>query len=184
MMNLFRRLSRKPHGASAAEYMVMLILAALFIIAIIRVFGGTVSSKLYVATNKLDNLEAQEKANKENGGNGSGGENGSGQGVNGANGNGSGNGANGANGANGSGSGKNGNGGSGSGKNGKGGKGGKKDGKGGVGSDKKGGSAGPAIGPDGKPLEEEEDSGINPLVLLIAMGLIGLLFYSMSKNKG
>ena len=183
MKKLVRSL-RRPIGATPAEYMVMLILVALFIIAIIRVFGGTVSSKVFMATNAIDNLEAKEAAAKEKGGN-AGGPNSKydkdgnlrkqSKGNAGRN-----DGKGGSAGKDGKGGGQ-----SGKDKDGNDKKGGKKgdgDEEGGVGEEDDGGGV---LGIGGTRGGKDEKGGINPIVLLLALLMVGLLFYTMvGKKKG
>lgn len=145
----------KPIGATAVEYMIMLILIALVVIGIVRVFGDTISNKVARASGGIETMDKS--------GSGVGGGKGSANGGKGAN---SGSAAN----ASGNGSGA----------------GGKKgDGSGSSGNygNKKGSQM--AYGSGGGELEEDEKSGpgINPIVLLIAMGLLGLLIYVMVANK-
>lgn len=52
MKRIFAALHADESGATATEYIVLLILVACFIIAIVKVFGNTVSDK-YTAANDL-----------------------------------------------------------------------------------------------------------------------------------
>lgn len=134
---------RSPIGATVAEYMIMLILVAIFCVGVVRVFGGTISTKLHEANDGVKTMEAQPSSAA----NGVGGE---AAGV--------------------------------AGKSGKTGKSAKsKSGK--LGSK----SSGKAVPPGSKKtvVAEAPNSGpgINPIVLFIALGLIGLLIYVMVANK-
>lgn len=50
----FRRLHGDESGATATEYIILLILVACFIIAIVKVFGQTVEHKYADANNAVD----------------------------------------------------------------------------------------------------------------------------------
>ncbi len=45
MKNLMMKLHNEEDGATSTEYIILLILIACFVIAIVKVFGSTISSK-------------------------------------------------------------------------------------------------------------------------------------------
>jgi len=51
---LLRRFHDEEEGAGATEYIILLILIACVVIAIVKVFGGTVSSKYHEANEYTD----------------------------------------------------------------------------------------------------------------------------------
>lgn len=175
-------------GATAVEYIVMLLLAAMVILAIMRVFGSTIESKYNDAHDELSGIET-DRSNSGSG-SGAGGEGGSGKsGRSGESGGGSENGSGSAaasgGGGGAGGSGAAGSGGAGAGKSGDG------SGGGGGGSGGKGGVSGPSdtsngslyVGGGSKKAKEDEGPGFNPIILLAALGLVGLLFFIMFKGK-
>lgn len=173
---------RNRRGATAVEYIVMLILTAMVILAIMRVFGSTIEAKYNDAHDELAGLET-DRSKSGSGGSGSGGGRGSHDDSSGsgsadkssadgtADGSGAGSGS--ANGSGGSADGS-----------------GDESGGGGGGKAGKGGVSGPSdtstgslyVGGKAKP-PEEEGPGFNPIILLAALGLVGLLFFVMSKGK-
>ncbi len=187
---------KRGKGASAAEYIVMIILAAMFLIAIIRVFGPAVSQKFTDANDELSGTLASDSSSRDKDGSG---DSVSGQaGKDGANtkgGDGKG-GSGGAAGGQGSGAGGgkgggDGKGGKGGGKGGKGGSGGSGSGGGGDGDGGSGGSGGGGANGDGAGAgggggcndDGEESAGFNPAILLAALFLVGLLIYVMVKGQ-
>jgi Flp pilus assembly pilin Flp len=179
---------RNRRGATAVEYIVMLILTAMVILAIMRVFGSTIEAKYNDAHDELSGLETDRSKSGSSGSGGSGSrgshnddsagggsaDKSSAEGTAEGSGSGSGSGSGaGANGSSGSG-GESGDGSSGGG--------GGKSGNGGVSgpSDTSAGSL--YVGGKAKP-PEEEGPGFNPIILLAALGLVGLLFFVMSKGK-
>ena len=53
MKNLMMKLHNNEDGATATEYIILLILIACFVIAIVKLFGTTVSSKFTNANNSV-----------------------------------------------------------------------------------------------------------------------------------
>jgi Flp pilus assembly pilin Flp len=49
-IDLFKDLHRDEDGATATEYVILLVLVACFVIAIVKVFGETLSRKLQAGT--------------------------------------------------------------------------------------------------------------------------------------
>lgn len=144
-MTRWKRWITQPKGATAAEYIVALILTALFVLGIVKLFGGTVEDKFSAANSELaGTLAENDGANSPGGGNPSGDPGGGG---------GRGGGGDDGSGSGGDGSGAAGKGGSGS----KGGKSGK--GGGGVVSDRYGHLKGKADGDEGGGGSDGEDRG-------------------------
>lgn len=54
LKNLFIALHNDEDGATATEYIILLILIACFVIAIVKLFGSTVSSKFNKAQDAVD----------------------------------------------------------------------------------------------------------------------------------
>lgn len=54
MKDLFKRFLSDDRGATATEYIILLILIACFVIAIVAVFGGTVSGKFESANTAVE----------------------------------------------------------------------------------------------------------------------------------
>ncbi len=171
---------RNRRGATAVEYIVMLILTAMVILAIMRVFGSTIEAKYSDAHDELAGLEStRSKSGSSSSGGGSHGSHGSHSDESGGD---SEKGSPEATAEN-SGPGANGPGGTG-------GESGESSGGGGGGKSGKGGVSGPSdtstgslyVGGKAKP-PEEEGPGFNPIILLAALGLVGLLFFVMSKGK-
>lgn len=191
MTTRFSRALAARKGATPTEYMVMLILVAMVVLGVVKVFGGTVSQKYAEATDPLSNTLASDGSGSRGAaaGDGSGG----GQGGRGY-------------GAEGGGGGRSGSGG----KSGEGPRPGnaatagdpsgygaspatsaaaRAGGRGG-GSKKSvsGGGNGPrggAVGPGGKKKKKEAEDlgGLNPLVLVIALMLLFGLFFVMTSGK-
>ena len=68
MRNAWERLPvwmGRSKGATAAEYMVLLMLAALFIVAMIRVFGSTVTSKFEASRQEISGISSEERAGED-----------------------------------------------------------------------------------------------------------------------
>ena len=174
-------LFRSRRGATAVEYIVMLLLTAMVILAIMRVFGSTIEAKYNDAHEELTGLESDRS--KSGGGSGSSGSgSGSKSSQDGQGGDGSDNGS--ASGAEGGGAGASGGAGSasGDGSAGSGGGGGGEGGKSGVSGPSDTSTGSLYVGGKKKPPKEEEP-GFNPIILLAALGLVGLLFFVMSKGK-
>lgn len=55
MKDLLTQLHTNEDGATATEYIILLILIACFVIAIVKLFGTTVSSKFNNANNSVQN---------------------------------------------------------------------------------------------------------------------------------
>lgn len=55
----------RSKGATAAEYMVLLMLAALFIVAMIRVFGSTVTTRFEASRQEISGISSEERANED-----------------------------------------------------------------------------------------------------------------------
>lgn len=51
----------RGRGATAAEYMVLLMLAALFIVAMIRVFGSSVTSKFEASRQEISGISSEDR---------------------------------------------------------------------------------------------------------------------------
>ncbi|RVU47994.1 hypothetical protein EA187_00740 [Lujinxingia sediminis] len=51
----------RGRGATAAEYMVLLMLAALFIVAMIRVFGSSVTSKFEASRQEISQISSEDR---------------------------------------------------------------------------------------------------------------------------
>lgn len=147
MLRRMRSMIRRPRGATAVEYMVMMLLAVMVVMAVLKVFGGSIQEKFADANDELSGTlasDAQERRQRS----GSGSEGGS-----------SGDGTSSSDGSSGQGA----------------------DGQtGGEAGTSAGGGSGEA-GEGG--LEEDEGPGFNPVILLIALGLVGLLVYVMVKGK-
>ena len=52
----------RGRGATAAEYMVLLMLAALFIVAMIRVFGSSVTSKFEASRQEISGISSEDRS--------------------------------------------------------------------------------------------------------------------------
>lgn len=174
---------KSRRGATATEYIVMIVLASLVVLGLTRVFGDTIKTKFSAANNELSGTLAEDGTEGGGAGGAGGGAAGSGKygasvdpsagasgpvaGKGGASGGkggskaGAGGGAGGAGAGGGGGSG--GNGGSGDGSDG-------------------GGAMGGGGGGDSKRAGEEKSS-FNPMILIAAFLLVGLLAYVMFKGK-
>jgi len=57
MKNLISKLHSDEAGATSTEYIILLILIACFVIAIVKIFGQTLSSKFELANDEILKLE-------------------------------------------------------------------------------------------------------------------------------
>ena len=53
MLDLIKKFNADEDGATATEYIILLILIACFVIAIVKLFGSTVSDKFNSANNSV-----------------------------------------------------------------------------------------------------------------------------------
>lgn len=56
MKNLMMKLHNDEDGATATEYIILLILIACFVIAIVKTFGATLESKFMEANSEMGDL--------------------------------------------------------------------------------------------------------------------------------
>lgn len=176
-------------GATAVEYIVMIVLTAMIILAVTRIFGSTIEQKYMEANDELSGTLAGD-SDRSDGSGGSG--DGSSRGKSSSSGAGDGSAGGGKGGGSGDGSGGGSGGSAGKGAGGgvndvaaNGGGGGAKGGGRSVSGDgSRGADDGSSyVGEGGKPKEAKDGPGFNPIILLAALGLLGLLFFVMSKGK-